>query len=126
VELILFVWPVLYLARFQILGVFTSINDTLKARRQLQVERWRKRHEAIAASGIELEELAHADDDDHHRLHGEAGRSGSSSISAPQVTGAISVRDKHNMTAITDVLDEVARSAAIDAQAAVRRAKLKP
>ena len=37
VELVLFVWPVLYLTRFQFVAVYTIVNDALKERRQQQV-----------------------------------------------------------------------------------------
>ena len=43
----------------------------------------------------------------------------------PLTITAVSERDKHNMIAITDALDEVARKAAIDAEAVVRKVRVK-
>ncbi len=109
VELVLFVTPVLYLARFQVLSVYTTVVTAIRARRQRQVERWRQRHLDIAVSGS-----------------GALGRGGGGQLGGVEMKArGVSDRDRHNMTVIADVLDEVSRKAAMDAEATLRKAGMR-
>ena len=90
--------------------MFVSLTLTLPISYALglQVDKWRHRHEAIASGGeIEMESMS--------------GMSGGSSAGSRR---AATDRDRQNMIAITDALDEAARKAAHDAETALRKVRL--
>ncbi len=106
-ELVLFVVPLLYLARFQLLKVYRIVADALRARREKKVQRWRQRHLEIVVAG------------------GRGPPGARSDTSGVELQSHLSDKDRHNLTAIADVLDEVSRKAAIDAEVTLRKARLR-
>jgi hypothetical protein len=112
-ELVLFVVPILYLARFQILKVYRVVADALRARRDKRVQQWRQRHLDIVVAGQRPGGGAGA----------PAGRGADGGVELHAVH--LSDKDRHNLTAISDVLDEVSRKAAMDAELTLRKARMR-
>jgi hypothetical protein len=69
----------------------------------------------MSGSGVEMSAAGSHDWTYNHPRTGSAG----------STAADMSDRDRHNMIAITDVLDEVSRKAAIDSEIVVRKVRMK-
>jgi hypothetical protein len=108
IELLLFVTPVLYLARFQLVTLKTRVSQFIAARRQKKVLAWRRRHASImnGQAGADI---------DYGKVDGDGGGGGGA------VDGGLSSHDRHNINVISDTLDEIAKQTAIESSHAVRQ-----